>query len=541
MANRYRPKTSYHGKTPEAKARQMANLQCRWKKDRPAKPVEDRFSLKRLQSIDVIEFAVECLGISFQERPAQEVVLRCLYGLPLSAEQVELYRKLTTNETVFEHNIEKTEACWAVGARGGKSMLSSVVALYESICRGHIWQKYLQQGETGYCIIIATRQVQAEQIIQANCGRMLSNSKIAYMMQDSWHSELLLKNGMRIASFPCNSTAARGLPIFQLIFDELAHYRIEGPKADEKIYSSLRPRQAQFPGAKCLKISTPAAKQGLLWDEFSEGFQVPSRLTIQADTRTLNPVVPQEFIDKEYKRDPDNAEREFGAKFAEQVQGFFASCIDALSNCFTLSANEDLPYSITNKYFAAIDQSGLSATGDRWAFTIAHKDQQRDKVMVDARRSWQTKDLDLILAEIALLCQVYRIKEVVIDRYAKGFVEAAFKAKGLSVIVRELLPVVYTTFKTLVIAGKVLLPDYKPLRTGLFLTQAYYGKSNTLSIGHERTRQGHGDEADSCTTACSEASKNRISYQVLSPEEAQRQWEQEDADAEYDVLGYGLR
>ena len=82
-----------------------------------------------LAKLDIIQFATDVLGLSFKGRPAQEVLLRGLYGLRLSEDQLAIYRKLTGLDGEFEAGQEKTEGVWVLGARGGKSFLSSVVAL----------------------------------------------------------------------------------------------------------------------------------------------------------------------------------------------------------------------------------------------------------------------------------------------------------------------------------------------------------------------------------------------------------------------------
>jgi len=517
---RYRTRESYLSKDPETRARCIANLR-KFKNGGPnSGPLGAvrRGPPKDLKTCDIIRFATEYLNISFEKRPGQEVVLRVLYGLPLNEEQIKLYTQFTKNNEVFEADIEKTEGAFAVGARGGKSYLAAVIALYESICRGHIWKKYLNKDETGYAIITATRQKQAEDIVQASCTRMLENSCLKYLIKHSWRATLELINGFQIKSFPCNSTAARGLPIFLLIFDELAHYRVEGPKADETIFNALRPRQAQFPGAKCLKISTPAAKQGLLWQDFSQGFKIPGRLTIQAPTRLMNPQIPQVFIDKEYKRDPENAAREFGAEFAETVSGFFATCVDKLNACFELDG--DVPFNKDQRYYASIDQSGLSGN-DRFAFAIAHRGLRRTQA--DVVREWDTIEVDLILEEIKQLCAIYGIRKVWIDKYAGGWVKSALEKIGLEVEYRERLAVIYTNGKTLVLTGNLLLPDYPSLRNGLMSTGAWYGKSNTLSIGHERNLEGHGDAANAVMAAVYYASQD-LTVHDMDP------WDEVDED-----------
>lgn len=507
----FRNAASYCARTPEAKQRQLDGLakgRANGTGGRP-KGVRTKQSIQRsqiadIQKANIIEFATGILNVSFTKRPAQEVVLRCLYGLPLNDKQLAIYKLMTGLKEEFEAGIEKTEANLDIGARGGKSFLTSIVAIYEAT--RDKWRQYLNPGETGYAVIIATRQKQAEDIIQIACSRMLEDSDISWMLKDQpLKASLELTNGMVIASFPCNSTAARGLPIILLIFDEIAWYMTEGVKADEGIFNALNPRRAQFPGAKCMKITTPAGKQGLFWREFDEGFKVPGRLTIKAHTRLMNPVIPQDFIDKEYKRDPDNAAREFGAEFAETVSGFFASCIDQLKACFNFNV-DDMPYEAGCDYYSAIDQSGLSGR-DKFGYAIAHKDSRYNKIIVDCVREWDTKDADYIMEEIRQLNTIYHCRDITKDGYAGGWVTNALEKRGLTVFDSERLPVVYVNLKTLVLAQRLALPDHPSLVSSLLQTQAFYSKSNNLTIGHERTSAGHGDLANAVARAIYEASR----------------------------------
>ncbi len=318
-----RSRNSYRAKSSEARQRQLDNLakgrgrKRKWQAGQPVKGAKP--SQSDLESMDIIEFAVDVLGVSFDERPVQEVILRAQYGLPLTVEQLEIYHELTQGGKYHPH--ERSEGIYVLGARSGKSFLSSIVACYEAIVNAPKWRKYLNPGEIGYMIIVATRLLQSQQVIGAACLRMLENSKVKHFIADSVSTEISLTNALTIMSMPCNSTSARGLPICCLILDELGWYRQEGPKQDAEIFKALRPRMSQFRGAKFLAISTPGAKSGLLWDLFDEGMDpdrpTPNRVTVQAETIFVNPLVDPEFLESEKNRDIDKYEREFLARFCE--------------------------------------------------------------------------------------------------------------------------------------------------------------------------------------------------------------------------------
>lgn len=513
-----RTRESYRARTLDGRAKQLEGLKKGRGKRRKFHPkpepqlkpswdalVKQKLDKATLYKMNIVDFATDCLGI--KPYPAQEVILRAFYGLPMNLDQVEVYKRLTDTGTVI--NSERTEGVFILGARSGKSFLASIIALYEGVVRADRWRRRLNPGETGYIIIVATRLQQAQNIIGRCTARMMENSRIPSEVAESWATELALKNGITITSMPCNSTAGRGLPICGLILDELGWYKLEGSRADEEVFSALRPRMAQFRGAKFLAISTPASKQGLLWQLYDEG-QVPGRLTVKATTAMVNPEVDLDFLESEKRRNPDNYAREFLAEFCESVDAFFPA--DKLTECFSLLG--DVAPDSRYRYFAACDQSGLSGR-DRFAMSIAHSENK--KVIVDLSRTWATKDGDAIIAEIAAVLKPYGVTGVSVDRYAGGWVRNAFERQGLEVAVRDPLPAVYVNMKSLVISRRVELPDSKGLREGLLRTQVFFGRSNQLSISHERTTEGHGDEADSVATAVWLASSQQGGYfqQVL--------------------------
>ncbi len=488
----YRPPSSYMAKTPEAKSRQLTGLNGKRGRKKGSRNLSTVLKEQEdaLQNANIIEFAESEKYLNLSLYPMQRAVLSALYGLP-----VPKAHKAFKSSLYHEYHREKSELVAVLGARSGKSFLASIISLYEATRSK--WRQYLRPDENAYVVIIATRQAQAQQIIQKNAADMILNSRISGLLRgEPLATEIEFRNGNKIVGMPCNSTSARGLPIISLIMDECGHFFTEGVKADETIFSALRPRMAQFPGAKTLLISTPSAKQGLLWDFFKDGFNVPGRLTVQAPTQIMNPNIPLDFIERERLRDPDNAIREFDAQFAEKVSAYFPA--DKLEDTFQLPG--DVPPLEHIRYESGIDQSGLSAKGDKFAFSIAHIG-QNNNVIVDVVRSWQTENIDLIMSEIQTLARLYHLNRVFIDCYAGNWCKSALQKIGLFSEVRESLPIVYSNFKSLVIAGKVQLPDNKELRSGLQNTQAYYGKNNSLSIAHERTSKGHGDLADSTITA----------------------------------------
>jgi len=502
MTKKRRKNTEF--KNLETKKKRWSNLkqfQNKTPEEVKAEAIKYREAKKKLQKINIIEFATDpdYLGLSFKKRPVQLIILKALYGLPLNEKEIKIFEILTKGKGKYIPGREKLELIACLGARSGKSFLVSICALYEAT--RDKWKKEVSKGENPYVVIIATRELQAKMIIGKNCKRMLENSPVLKrFIKKSTELELTLKNGVKIISSPCTSTALRGLPICVLIMDEIAFFRLEGVRQDETIFNSLRPRQSQFEFNKLFLISTAGAKQGLFFQYFDEGFRQEDRLTIQANTRFVNPEIPQKFLNKEKARNINNWKREFQAEFSEKLEAFFG--FELIQKPFTLAG--DLSYKSEYKYSLGLDQSGLSGK-DRFALAISHK--EGDLVIVDIVRSWETKDLDIILNDIEILAKAYHLNEASIDKYSKGYVENSFKKIGLEIKIRPSLSDVFVNLKAKMIQDKLQLPDRPDLKAGLKNTIAVYGKSNQLTIIHERGPEGHADEIDSVAGSIYEATR----------------------------------
>jgi len=498
----YIPKNKFYGKTEESRESQLANLK---RGTRAGTLQEIRKVRKKFKTTDIIEFATgkDWLNLSFEERPAQAVILKCIFGLKLTTrKELKIYRKITKNKREFEAGLEKEEVCLVLGARSGKSLIASIIGLYEAIIKGDHWRKFLNKGESGYAVIVSTRQKQSEQIIQANCLRLLQNSKnLRSFIKSFTMSELTLTNNMKIVSSPCTSTAYIGVPIFYLACDEIGHFFVEGPKADSEILRHLLPRMSQFFGAKWILISTPAGKQGSLWKYYEEGFKKHKRLSAQSDSLFMNPLINKAFLKREKSRDPDNYNREYLAQFAERVEAYLS--YDLVVGALKLAG--DLPYKEEFQYFSGIDASGLAGR-DKFSLAIVHK--QENNIYCDKILSWNLRDPDPIMKDIKELAGIYHFNKTVIDKYARGWVQSALEKIGLEVSTRPNLAEIYANMKSLMLGNRLYLPDNPGLKKALTNTQAYFGRNNALSIAHERIDNSHSDEADAIATAAFEIGKD---------------------------------
>ena len=117
--------------------------------------------------------------------------------------------------------------------------------------------------------------------------------------------------------------------------------------------------------------SSPYSRTGVLWDAFKRYFGQDDahNLVWQAPTRVMNPSVGQDFIDREYERDPASAAAEYGALFRTDMAEFVS--LEVIEACTSEGVFEIEPLA-NRRYFCFVDPSGGSS--DSFTMAIAHRE-----------------------------------------------------------------------------------------------------------------------------------------------------------------------
>ena len=137
-------------------------------------------------------------------------------------------------------------------------------------------------------------------------------------------------------------------------------------------------------------------------------------LVWQADTRTMNPTVPQNVIDRHMADDPARAGAEWLAEFRTDIEFFIDR--EAVEACVTPDMRERPP--LRNiAYRAFVDPSGGRA--DAFTMAIAHYEAAKETVVLDALREIRPPFApEVIVAELSHLLKSYNVSAVQGDRYA---------------------------------------------------------------------------------------------------------------------------
>ena len=100
----------------------------------------------------IIEFVTDPQLLGLHLSPAQETLLRSIYGLPLTGEQLQLWRRCTGRDAYHAHGF--AEATILAGARAGKdSRIAAPMVVYEAVFGDH--DRHLARGERGVVPLVA--------------------------------------------------------------------------------------------------------------------------------------------------------------------------------------------------------------------------------------------------------------------------------------------------------------------------------------------------------------------------------------------------
>jgi len=371
-------------------------------------------------------------------------LLAALFGLPLTDEQLAIYRECTGRASTPSK--PASEAWLICGRRAGKSIALALIAVY--LAAFHDYRRHLSPGERGTVLVIATDRKQARTIFRYIRALVTQVPMLAKLITSEDRETIELSNSVTIEVGTASFKSVRGYTIVAALCDEMAFWPTDdSAQPDYEILDALRPGMATIPNAMLLCASSPYARRGALWDAHRRHYGKDGDPTLvwQASTRTMNPTVPQRVIDEATERDPASAAAEYGARFRSDVESFVNR--EAVETCVSLGVRERQPMSAVS-YSAFVDPSGGS--GDSMTLAIGH--QEDDVAVLDAIRERRPpfSPEDVVL-EFAELLKTYRITEVQGDRYSGEWTRERFNHHGIryelaekskSDLYRDLLPAI---------------------------------------------------------------------------------------------------
>jgi len=336
-----------------------------------------------------------------------KVFLKALFSLPMTAKDRQTFTKFTGREKPPK---AVREAWLPVGRRGGKSLVSALVAVYLSCFRDY--SEHLGPGERLTISVIAADRRQARVVMRYVVGFLEGIPMLSRLVERKTQETVDLTNQVTIEVHTTSYRSVLGYTLGAVICDEISFWRSdEGASPDKEIIAALRPGMASIPGSLLIAISSPYARRGMLWTTYRKHYGKDDPILVwQASTEDMNSTIDPHIIKSAYEEDPVAAAAEYGAEFRRDIEGFVTQ--EAVQGVVTERA-ELLPIEKV-RYHAFVDPSG----GSQDSMTLAISHSEKGTVVLDAIREhippFSPKQ---VVKEFCDLMKTYRITQVTGDRY----------------------------------------------------------------------------------------------------------------------------
>ena len=452
------------------------------------------------------------LGASIRDADSWKpwrALLTAAFGLSLSSDELALYRACTGR--CVPPGAPASYLWLVIGRRGGKSFAMALIAVFLAIFKD--WRKYLSPGERAIVLLVAADREQAK-ILHRYCQGILSPPILQSHVLNVTTSEIELKGGVTIEVVTRSYRTVRGRSVCVAVLDELAFWRDDdSANPDSEVLNAVRASMATFgDDAMVIAGSSPYARRGVLWDAFRRWHAKDDarNLVWQAATRTMNPTVPQEFVDAEFERDAASAAAEYGAEFRSDIAAFVDLAV--LEAC-TADGLFELPPVSGTAYLAFCDPSGGSS--DSMTLGIAHHD---DGVAVlDCVREVRAPfHPEAVVADFCTTLAAYGIGTVVGDRYAGEWPREQFSKRNVTYRPSERVKSdIYRDCLPLLNSRKCQLLDIRRVISQLHGLERRTARSGKDSIDHGPGQ--HDDVANAVAGAIVLASHHEVPLNFHPP------------------------
>jgi hypothetical protein len=256
------------------------------------------------------------------------------------------------------------------------------------------------------------------------------------------------------------------------------------------VLNAVRPGMATIPNALLLCASSPYARKGVLYDAYRKHFGKDGDILVwQAPTRTMNPSIPQSLIQHELDRDRAYAEAEYLAQFRSDIESFIK--LDEVERCVSIGISDRPPLSGC-RYRAFVDPSGGSH--DSMTLAIAHKEDQLVVIDRVVERKPPFSPLSVV-QEFSAILKLYRVNQIVGDRYAGEWPREQFRRHGIAYeVATKSKSDLYVAFLPLLTSQMVELVDQLRLIQQIVGLERRTARGGRDSIDHGPN--GHDDLAN---------------------------------------------
>lgn len=240
----------------------------------------------------------------------------------------------------------------------------------------------------------------------------------------------------------------------------------------------------------------------------------PLILVLKASSKAMNSSLSDRFLARQYEKDPVSAASEYGSEFRNDIDAYIT---EEMVRPAILTGQFEIPPKPGVRYVGFVDGASGSGGGDSMTMGIAFRDGSQSILacLLERRPPFDPEEVTKDFAEVL---KRYGIKSVTGDKWAAGFVEAAFRRHGIAYVASAAPKSdLYKELTPLMASGSVKLLDNPRMIVQLLALERRTARGGKDSIDHPS--RGHDDLINAaCGALVSVATKRqgmKISQEAL--------------------------
>ena len=347
--------------------------------------------------------------------------------------------KMTKAERTFFHSVAKRappssrvrELLVVSGRRSGKDSVASGIA-------AHIAASFepgaLRPGERAVVALLAVDRGQAQVVLGYLRSYFERIPALAALVEFATDSGFRLKNCVDIEIVTNDHRSIRGRTLLCVICDEVSYWRSENSASpDREVYRAIRPGLLTLaPRSLMILITTAYRRSGLAYERWSKYFgrDDPRTLVVHAESRQLNPTLPQSEIDEALAE--ESASRGGRLSFAMARRPRDLRCEKSSSRRPSTSGCR---FGSATSAIAMCRSSTPPADKRHFTCAISHREGQVAILdcLIEVPAPFNTS---AATAQVASALRSYGLASTMGDDYASGWVVAEFARNGIKFAAR---------------------------------------------------------------------------------------------------------
>ena len=340
-------------------------------------------------------------------------------------EELAIFTRLTNRTRAPTQRVE--EFWGVVGRRGGKSKAMACLATYIAVLCDH--RAVLSAGETATVLIIAPDTKQAGVTLDYISGYLDASPVMRQVVRRQTTDSIELDDRVVIEVRASSFRRLRGLTCAAIICRRgglLAGRRRQRQPRHRNPHrlptdagDDRRPADRDFLSLRETRLALGNVSASL------RPRRRPAHPRRAGREPCAQPELSEEFVARQYERDPAAASAEYGAQFRVDVRGFLT--VETVRRCTDLVG--ELPPERKWNYVAFTDVSGGSA--DSFTLAIAHME-GRNAVIDCVRERVPPFPPEQVTEEYCTLMRKYGIWTVTGDRYGGEWPREQFRRHGIT-------------------------------------------------------------------------------------------------------------